>query len=256
MLGKKKVKILFSLLFFFTLTVFSQEENEELKEPAEKKTEEVESSSPAPKTTLESSTPKAITEIITEKRETQTPIEQPVIKKPVSPAISEKILLDAIQANPKNPQNYLALIKYYQSKNMRKEMVKIAISYIQNIGGNSYMYQIIGDENRLAGDYSKALISYQYALKLSPKSAALYNKMGLTLLKLENYHQAEAAFKAAIFFGADEDNYTKAVYYNNLAVSYEAMNEIEHAIKYFKISLKFNPYYTVALDNLKRLEKK
>jgi tetratricopeptide (TPR) repeat protein len=256
MSDKRKFNILFSLLLFFSLTVFAQEENKEVKESNEQKTEEVKQSTPAPKATTESSAPKAQVDGITEKKETQTAIEEPVIKKPAIPVINEKRLLDAIEADPKNPQNYLTLIKYYQSRNMRKELVKIAISYIQNIGGNSYMYQIIGDENRLAGDYSKALISYQYALKLSPTIASLYNKMGLTLLKLENYHQAEAAFKAAIFFGANEDNYTKAVYYNNLAASYEAMNVIENAIKYYKLALKFNPYYTVALDNLKRLEKK
>ena len=168
---------------------------------------------------------------------------------------NEKKLLDAIDSNPKNPEPYLTLIKYYTSKDMRKERLKIAIKYIQNIGANSYMYQIIGDENRLNGEFSKALISYQYALKITPNNHSLYNRIGLTHLKLENYNQAETAFKAAIFFGAKENNMTKATYYNNLAVSYEAMGDIETALKYFKISVKIYPYYQTAIDNIKRLEK-
>lgn len=189
----------------------------------------------------------------TSKPQTQTQVETPRPQQTVG-GFNENRLLDMIEKNPKNSEPYFTLIKYYTTKEMRKERLKIAIKYIQNIGGNSYMYQIIGDENRLAGEYSKALVSYQYALRLSSNNAALYNRIGLVLLKLENFNQAEAAFKAAIYFGANDNNMNKAAYYNNLGVSYEAMGDIENAIKHFKIAVKLYPAYQTALDNLKRLE--
>ncbi len=226
---------------FLSINLFSQEETTSQEPP--KQTEQTKPPS--------QETPKPQTQTQTQ---TQTTTETPRPQTGGQAIFGENRLLDMIEKNPKNPEPYFALIRYYTTKEMRKERLKIAIKYIQNIGGNSYMYQIIGDENRLAGEFSKALVSYQYALRLSPNNAALYNRIGLVLLKLENFNQAEAAFKAAIYFGANENNINKAAYYNNLGVSYEAMNDIENAIKNFKIAVKFYPYYQTALDNLKRLE--
>ncbi|MCX7820878.1 MAG: tetratricopeptide repeat protein [Brevinematales bacterium] len=231
---KITIYIIISSLFL-SINLFSQEESPPTEQPKQVETEKQqaqETQKPSPQTTTETPKPQTGGQV----------------------GFSENRLLDMIEKNPKNPEPYFTLIRYYTAKEMRKERLKIAIKYIQNIGGNAYMYQIIGDENRLAGEYSKALVSYQYALRLSPNNAALYNRIGLVLLKLENFNQAEAAFKAAIYFGANENNMNKAAYYNNLGVSYEAMNDIENAIKNFKIAVKFYPTYQTALDNLKRLE--
>jgi len=43
---------------------------------------------------------------------------------------------------------------------------------------------VVGDENKFLGDYSKALISYQFALRILPTDPNLYNRMGLVLLKM------------------------------------------------------------------------
>ncbi len=232
---RKSVSYIIIISLFLSINLFSQEETPSPQNEQPKQTE---------------TEKQPVQE--TPRQQTQTQVETP--RPQTGGGFNENRLLDMIEKNPKNPEPYFTLIRYYTSKEMRKERLKIAIKYIQNIGGNSFMYQIIGDENRLAGEYSKALVSYQYALRLSPNNAALYNRIGLVLLKLENFNQAEAAFKAAIYFGANDNNMNKAAYYNNLGVSYEAMGDIENAIKHFKVAVKLYPTYQTALDNLKRLE--
>lgn len=233
---RKSVFYIIIISLFLSINLFSQEETQTPQNEQPKQTE---------------TEKQPVQE--TPKPQTQTQVETPRPQQ-TGGGFNENRLLDMIEKNPKNPEPYFTLIRYYTTKEMRKERLKIAIKYIQNIGGNSFMYQIIGDENRLAGEYSKALVSYQYALRLSPNNAALYNRIGLVLLKLENFNQAEAAFKAAIYFGANDNNMNKAAYYNNLGVSYEAMGDIENAIKHFKVAVKLYPTYQTALDNLKRLE--
>ena len=236
------------IALFLSINLFSQEESSDKKEPTTETTKE-EVKKEAPEETKREEKQTADVTV----KETTSSAASKITKPPAF--FNEKKLLELIETTPKNPQPYLDLIKYYTSKDMRKERLRIAIKYIQNIGGSSYMYQIIGDENRLNGDFSKALISYQYALQLNPVNPAIYNRIGLAHLKLENFNQAEASFKAAIFFGESENNFTKSVYYNNLGISYEAMNDIENAIKNFKISVRLNPSYQAAIENLKRLEK-
>ncbi|MGC8765487.1 MAG: tetratricopeptide repeat protein [Brevinematia bacterium] len=240
---------------FLSINLFAQEESSEEKKPqtTETKKEEVKKEE---KPAVQSEEQKK-EKVAEERKIEETVPEESSSSRVARPGIffNEKKLLELIETNPKNPQPYIDLIKYYTSKDMRKERLRIAIKYIQNIGGSAYMYQIIGDENRLNGDFSKALISYQYALRLNPVNHAVYNRLGLVHLKLENFNQAEAAFKAAIFFGEGENAYTRSVYYGNLALAYESMNDIENAKKYYKMSLKFNPLNQSASEGLKRVEK-
>ena len=130
----------------------------------------------------------------------------------------------------------------------------MALKAIRNLGDSSSLYIVVGDEYKILGDYSKALVSYQFGLKLSPTKANIYNRMGLVLLKLNSYHKAEAAFKAAIFFIGDDKPVPKGVYYNNLGVSYEARNDFKNAAKYFRATLRYYPSYMKAQNNLKRVE--
>jgi tetratricopeptide (TPR) repeat protein len=181
------------------------------------------------------------------------PAQQPQAQ-PVQPVTSEETkLLEAIDANPKNWDLYNRLIRLYTLENKRKERLKIALKAIQNIGGSAYLYTIVGDENKFLGDYNKTLISYQFALKMAPNDHGTYNRIGLALLKLSNFNQAEAAFRAAIYFSSGENNLIRGVYYNNLAVAYEAMRDLNNAYKNFQLALKFYPSYSTAVDNLNRV---
>jgi len=81
--------------------------------------------------------------------------------------------------------------------------------------------------------------------------------MGLVLLKMDNYNQAEASFKAAVFYSAGNDSpQLRCVYYNNLAVCFEATKDLRTALKYFKTAVRIYPEDELANSNVKRVSDK
>lgn len=166
---------------------------------------------------------------------------------------TEQQYLSAIQANSRDTAAYNALLNLYNTQNRHKDRIQIALQAIKNLGDNADLYIIVGDEYKNLGDYAKSLVSYQFALKMQPNNANIYNRMGLTLLKLSNFHQAEAAFRAAVVFAGEGNAGAKGIYLNNLGVSFEARKEYDQAAYYFKQALRYNPTYTKASDNLARV---
>ncbi len=187
------------------------------------------------------------------------PVKQPAVQPAAQQVqatgvIDETKLLAQLDANPKNMDLYNRLLNYYTAEGKHKEKLKIALKAIQNIGGNANLYIIVGDENKNLGDFSKALISYQFALKILPTDAGIYNRIGLVHLKLGNFNQAETAFRASLFFGSNEGAMAKGVYNNNLAVSYEAMHDLKSAYKFFQLAVKYYPGYATAVENFNRVK--
>jgi tetratricopeptide (TPR) repeat protein len=249
--GMMMRKIYFLMvLFLFAGMIYSQETNQSGTTAPEQPKEQQKAEQPAPPPSPSPETPK-------ETAEKEQPVEKPAPVAPAKPAaapVSEEArLLAQVEANSKNPAVYNYLMLYYANLGKHKERLKIALRAIQNIGGSANLYLIVGDENKFLGDFSKALISYQFALKILPADPNIYNRIGLVLLKLSNFNQAEAAFKASVFFGSAEAGATKGVFYNNLGVAYEAMHDLKNAYKNFQISLKYYPGYTTASDNLVRV---
>lgn len=167
----------------------------------------------------------------------------------------EEKLISLVENNPDNRDYYLRIINYYNNQNKRKERLKYVIKYIQKFGGNIDMYLIMGDDYRFIGDNTRSLISYQQALKIDPTNPNIYNRMGLTLLKLSRFYQAEAAFKAAIYFISKQNKpMDKGVYYNNLGNCYESLRDYEKALKTYRTSLKFYPNFDRAIANIERIK--
>jgi len=164
-------------------------------------------------------------------------------------------LIKQIENNPENKDLYLRIINYYNNQNRKKDKLKYVIKYIQKFGGSSDLYLIMGDDYKYIGDYNRSLISYQQALRIDPMNPNIYNRMGLTLLKLSYFNQAEAAFKAAIYFISKKDKpYDKSVYYNNLGSCYEAMKDYYNALKAFQLALKTYPDFEKARINIERIK--
>ncbi len=187
--------------------------------------------------------------------QTQPLIQAPVKKPEIQPPISEENrLLAAIDANPKRGDLYNRLIIYYYNSGKHKERMKTALRAIQNIGRTVDWCMVVGDENKYMGDYQNALISYQFALMLLPTEPGIYNSIGLMLLKMSNFNQAESAFKAAIFFGVNNPAADKSIFYNNLAMAVESIHELQEAYKYYQVALKFYPSYTAAQQNAARVK--
>jgi tetratricopeptide (TPR) repeat protein len=184
---------------------------------------------------------------------TPAPVPAPV-PAPNPQAVNEEARLMAmVDANTKNPDAYTKLLKMFAANGKHKERLKVALKAIQNIGGSANLYLIVGDENKFLGDNQKALISYQFALRLMPSDPNIYNLIGLTLLRMAYYNQAEAAFKAAIFFGSGWNAFTRGMFYNNLAVANEAMHDLQSAYRNFQAAVRLYPAFKTAQDNATRV---
>lgn len=247
---KKTVFILSFLLLFSVFYAQEAATNEQPKETVKP------APAPAPAPVTETQ-PEKITEPEQPKEKqppVTTPVKPPEQVAPVQNVNEEAKLMAQVDANTKTVEVYSRLLKIYGADGRHKERLKVALKAIQNIGGSANLYLIVGDENKFLGDYQKALISYQFALKIMPTDANIYNLIGLVLLKMSNFNQAEAAFRAAIYFGSSGSPYTKGFFYNNLAVCYEAMRDLKTAYRYFQTALKYYPGYKTAQDNVIRVK--
>lgn len=192
----------------------------------------------------------------TEKTAAPAPVRTDTPAQP-RPAVSsggeEARLLGQISSNPKNSEAYYALLRLYAAQGKHKERIQLAVKAVNNLGPTATLYTILGDEYKAVGDYSRSMTMYQFALSITPTDANTYNRLGLALLKLSQFNQAEASFKAAVYFGSGEGSASLAVFYNNLAVAYEAMHDLQTAYKYFQIAVRTSSSYQTASENLARV---
>ena len=179
---------------------------------------------------------------------------KPVTTVTPTPVISqEESYLNRLNKDPQNSSAYYSLLKLYNIQGKHFKRIRIASQAIRNLGEKSNLYQIIGDEYKLLKDYNKALIAYQKAVQLNPTGANTYNRLGLVLLKLSRFNQAEVAFKAAVYYMGNGSAIAKGTYINNLGVSYESRQNYKMAARYFKQSLSYYPSYGKAKSNYDRV---
>jgi len=221
----KKAFIFFWSLCF-TLTLIAQESEN----PAE---------------TSPTQTPPQETTPIPASQPAPTPSEktpQPTTSKPTaSDSINEQRLLQMIANNPTDRTAYNRLLEYYKAKGLIQDHLKILIKAIQNIGGNLSYYIAMGDDYIQLQDYSKALISYQYALKESPKNPVVYLKLGNVHLLQKNYYSAETALLAALYYGGNSGQINVALAYRMLGQCYEGVKNYVESLKWYQKSYQLEP---------------
>ena len=102
-------------------------------------------------------------------------------------------------------------------------------------GATSEELETRGDELRAEKNFLDAVDFYQAALKGSPVSASVFNKIGICQLMTQRYKEARKSFEHAI--RADRKH---ADAYNNLGVVYYAQRNYNGAIKHYEkaITLK------------------
>ncbi|TYT76137.1 tetratricopeptide repeat protein [Desulfobotulus mexicanus] len=105
----------------------------------------------------------------------------------------------------------------------------------------------LGEAYLIQGSYSRALQEFLKAEQLNPRDPYLYNNMGLTYLALDRPESAVLSFKKAVNIKSD---YAPAQ--NNLATAYMATGNWDEAIEVLKLLsedlLYATPHY--ALSNL------
>ncbi|URA11317.1 tetratricopeptide repeat protein [Thermospira aquatica] len=217
----------FIATLFLWGTVFAQETETETPTT---ETPKIEESAPA--------------ESISETRPTPAPSLSPQIVEPKRPALSpssEDRLLQAIQANPTDRNAYNRLLDYYRSQNRTEDHLKILIKAIQNVGGNLNYYLLMGDDYMTLGDYSKAIISYQYAVKEAPSNPVCYLKLGNAHLAQKNYYSAETALLAALHYGEASGKINVAFASRLLGECYEGVKNYQESLKWYQKAYRLSP---------------
>ena len=102
-----------------------------------------------------------------------------------------------------------------------------------------------GDELRAVKNYLDAIDYYQAALNKDPRNAAVYNKMGIAYLQLQNLHNASKCFGKAI-----HTDRTFADGYNNLGAVYYMQKSYGKAIHQYQAALKLKPDAAAYYGNL------
>lgn len=113
----------------------------------------------------------------------------------------------------------------------------------------------LGDELRANKEMLQAVDCYEAALRKTPRSAVLYNKIGMAYLAMREYPKAQKALQKSIKL---DKKYPEA--YNNLGAVYYAQafvngkkksnDKIERAVKYYNKAIGLNDLYASFHSNL------
>jgi uncharacterized protein HemY len=102
-----------------------------------------------------------------------------------------------------------------------------------------------GDELRVDKDYLDAVDFYQAALKGTPGSAALFNKIGMCQLQMRRDREAKKSFERSI---QADHNYADA--HNNLGATYYDMHKSDAAIQQYQKAISLNGNTATYYSNL------
>jgi Flp pilus assembly protein TadD len=97
------------------------------------------------------------------------------------------------------------------------------------------LYNILGVINVGKSDFTNAIYSYLYAIKIKPNYAQAFNNLAILLKKLGEINLAVMSYVKAINL---KPNYTQA--YNNIGLIYLKINEIQKSKFYFDKAYKID----------------
>lgn len=113
----------------------------------------------------------------------------------------------------------------------------------------------IGYNYQQAGNYEKALASYQRAIEFNPTYASVYNDIGVIYFYMNNVEMAIKQFENSISI---DPSYLGA--YSNLGIVYEQLGDYEKAIYYWQkradLSDKKGPWHQKAVEKIAELKRK
>ena len=165
-------------------------------------------------------------------------------------AQTENELRKMIQQNPKNIAAYEKLILLAPT---REQIMKVGNEALTAIGTRSQLHTAMGNAYMNAKDFNNAVNSYRIAVSLNPRSATSFNRLGLALLRIGYYHQAEVAFHSAVAYSRLNTT-SNLMYQVHLAIAFENQKDLESAKKVVNQVLSVNPNLALALETQKRLQ--
>ena len=112
-------------------------------------------------------------------------------------------------------------------------------------------YFILGKSALETGNFYKAKEYLEKAISIDPEFWAAYNELGIVLMGLKKFGEANTAFSAALTGkpGSVEVQ-------NNIAMSLEQMNKLNEALNYYNKAYEKNPENPVIQANINRVKAK
>ena len=111
---------------------------------------------------------------------------------------------------------------------------------------SAVVYNDLGISYYLSGDYASSADAYLKALDLDPANKKIYNNLGLALSRMGRYEEALAAFKRGN---------SNAGAYNNIGCVYIAERKYKEAARALERAMELSPqFYARAHDNLESLK--
>jgi len=150
-----------------------------------------------------------------------------------------------------NPNPYIDLSLYYLETKQYSSAQNIANKGLKLFPKNSMLNFISGKVSIKRGNFWRAKILLEKANSLGLSSAPLYNSLGIALMNLKKYGEANTSFTIA----NDIDPLSVEIL-NNLAFSFEKLNKLKKAKKYYEKAKKLDRKNKVIIANLKRISKK
>ncbi len=114
-----------------------------------------------------------------------------------------------------------------------------------SLGASAEELEHGGDALRAEKNYLDAIDYYEAALKKTPDSAPVLNKMGICYLQLQRYKEARKYFDRSI-----KKDRTLAVAYNNLGVVYYSTHDYGRAINRYEKAITLDPNAASYYSNL------
>jgi len=115
---------------------------------------------------------------------------------------------------------------------------------------NPASYYILGKSAMKTGNYYKAKEYLEKAVSLDPESWFYYNDLGMVLMNMKKFSEANTAFSAA----ASMSDSVEVI--NNLGLSLELAGRLDEAMSYFNKADEMMPGNTVIKENINRLKGK
>jgi len=156
----------------------------------------------------------------------------------------------AIKLNPHNDKIYNNLaIAYSKSGNLEAALT----IYLKALKIDSKSFSTLFNLGRIyqqKGDLEKALQTFEKILKLKDINSLdlVFNEIGITLQKKEDFHSAIKAYLKAIKVNK---NYIQS--YNNLGYAQFEMEDFDAATSSFLEAIKLNPKNAIARKNLGKI---
>jgi len=98
-------------------------------------------------------------------------------------------------------------------------------------------------------DYDKAIIDYTKAIELDPTDLKNYFSRGLTFNSNRQYNLALADYLKIEELDKDKSFVKSNYLYNNIAVSFENLEQYDKALEYYTKEIKFRPNYSTGYRN-------